>query len=170
LIHSNAFAQDYHMTYDNGLITLSADKTDIQDILSGISKKTNVFIQFPRALKEQITIRLTNVSVRDALSRLLKGRDYAIIYSASKKSNRNPLSKVYVLPEQWGSRKPARSQTRSRQVKRIERSLRNYKKRLDSLKNRLSKVGQGTLKERRIMRQIRLTEKTVGRLEKRLRR
>ena len=170
LIHSNAFAQDYRISYDNGLITLFAEDADIKAILSGISEKTNIFIQFPKALKEQITIKLTKVTLRNALSRILKGQDYAIIYSTLRKPSRHPIAKVYVLPEQWGSRKPARSQPRSPQEKRIERSLNNYRKRLDSLRNRLWRVDRGSIQEKRTQRQIRSMEKTIERLEKRLRR
>jgi hypothetical protein len=170
LIHSNTFAQDYRISYDNGLLTLSADKADIKTILLSISKKTNVFIQYPSKLKKQITIKLSNVSIRNALSRLLKGQDYAIIYTASKKHNNESISEVYVLPEQWGNRKPARYQPRVRRENRMERSLRNYERRLDSLRNRLTKVNQRSREGRRILGQIRSIEKTIERLQKKLRR
>jgi hypothetical protein len=164
--HVNAFAQDYHMSCDNGLITLSADKVDLKTILLSITKETNIFIQFPKALQKQITIELSDVSIRNALKRLLLGYDYAIIYSASKKSNPNSISKVYVLPEQWGHRKPASSQIKSPKANNL---LRNYNRRLDSLRDRLTKVERGSHTERRILRQIQSIEKTVERLEKRVR-
>jgi hypothetical protein len=170
LIHSNVFCQDCRISYDKGLITLLAVNADIKAILSGISEKTNIFIQFPKTLDEQITIELAKVPLRHALSRLLKWQDYAVIYSASKKPNRNLIAKVYVLPEQWGSRKPSRFRPRNRHERRIERSLNSYRKRLDSLRSRLSRVDRGSSQERRILRQIRLMEKAAERLEKRLRR
>ena len=163
LICATAFTQDYHMSYDNGLITLSADKIDLKTILLGISKETNILIQFPAALQKQITINLFNVSLKNAFKRLLKGQDYAIIYSGSEK---NPISEVYVLPEQWGHRKSVESPIQSRYLNLIK----NYNRRLDVLRNRLTKVNRGSDTEKRILRQIQSMEGTVDRLENRLRR
>lgn len=163
LMFENAFAQDYRIVYDKGMISLSADKTDIKTILRGISKEANIFVKFPKALQKQITIKLSNVSIRNALKRLLSGQDYAIIYSVSKKNNRDSISRVYVLPEQWGPTKPVRSQVRSRQ----SNLIRNYNRRLDSLRNRLGKVSRGSPAERRILSQIQSIEKTVEGLENR---
>jgi len=165
LIHPDTFAQDYRISYDNGLITLSVNKVDIKTILLGISKETNIFIQFPEALKKKITIKLSNVSIRDALKRLLKNQDYAIIYSALKKNNRVSISEVYVLPEKWGNRKPSRSQTLSR---REESILRSYNRRLDSLRNQLKTVARGSDTERRILSKIQSIEKRVETMGKKL--
>ena len=161
LMFGSVFAQDYRIVCYKGMISLSADKTDIKTILWGISKEANIFIKFPKALQKQITMKLSNVSVKNALKRLLSGQDYAIIYSASKKNNRDSISKVYVLPEKWGPKKPAGPQVRSRQ----SNVIRNYNRRLDALRNRLTKVSRGSAAERRILRQIQSIEKTVDRLE-----
>ena len=161
LMFENAFAQDYRIVYDKGMISLSADKTDIKTILWGISKEANIFIKFPKVLQKQITIKLSNVSVKNVLKRFLSGQDYAIIYSASKKNNRDSISKVYVLPEQWGHKQPAGSPSPGRR----SNAVRNYNRRLDALRNRLTRVGRGSAAERRILSQIQSIQKTVERLE-----
>ena len=170
LNHSNTFAQDYRINYDDGVISLSANKADIKTILSDISNKTSVVIQYPKALEKQITLKLSNVSIRDALSRVLKGQDYAIIYTASKQHHNHSISKVYVLPEQYGNRKPTRNQTRGRQANRIERTIGNYERRLGTLRNRLARVSQRSREGMRILNQIQSIEKTIERLQKSLRR
>jgi len=163
LICATAFAQDYHMNIDNGMITLSADKVDLKTILLDISKEANILIQFPAGLQKQVSIKLTNVSIRNALKRLLRGQDYAVIYSASRN---NSISEVRVLPEQWGNRKPVRSPTQDRQANLIRR----YNRQLDDLRDRLTKVTRGSATEKRILRQIESMERTVESLESGFRR
>ena len=169
-LHANTFAQDYRINYDDGLITLSADKVEIKTILSDLAEKTNVVIHFSSGLKKQITIKLSNVSVRNAFRRLLRGQNYAIIYSASSPHARDSISEVHVLPSQRGGRRRTRYRTGGLQEKRIEKAVRNAERQLDSLRNRLTRVNRGSREERRIQRQIRSMEKAVERLQERLQR
>ena len=56
-----------------------------QDILLKIADKTAVSVRFPSSLKKQITIRISGLSLEETLSRLLKGINYALVYSGSRK-------------------------------------------------------------------------------------
>lgn len=165
LFRANAFAQDFSMHYDKGRISISAQNADIKTVLAAIARETKIFIRFPQTLKKQITMELSAVSVRKALRRILKGQDYAIVYSASKNDrNRNSVSEVYVLPQQWGENRAAVIPAQDR---RQEAAIRNSKKRLDSLRNRLEKTEQGSRAANIITRQIRSVERTLQRLERR---
>ncbi|MBN2319000.1 MAG: hypothetical protein JXR49_07980 [Acidobacteria bacterium] len=184
LISAHTFAQDYHMSYKNDLISLRADKIDLKTIMLDISKKANISISYPSKLKKQITINLPSVSIRNALKRLLRGQDYAIINSDSKNSG---ITEVYVLPEKGDSiiyfaskhdsisevgvlseqrrhKKSIRPQTQSRQAKNL---INNYNRRLDALINRLPKATRGSATEKNLLRLIESMARAVEKLENR---
>ncbi|MFH1931738.1 MAG: hypothetical protein ABIN18_09150 [Pseudomonadota bacterium] len=162
LTHAQNSSQQYRINYDKGLLSLSAKKANLEMLLTDLSKKTGIPFRFPRNLKNQITIRLSNVPLRKGLRRLLKDQNYALIYKGSA------ISEVYIVPKSRG-RSISRNYKRSRvQEERIRASLKRYEKRLETLKDRMTAVNEDSRRGRIIMKQIHSTEKIVERLHKRL--
>ena len=93
--YAQTFKQNLRIEYNKNLITISAQNADLKNVLLKLAKKTNIMVRFPDSLEKKITIKLSKHSLNEALSRILKGLDHAIIYSASK-NNRTVVSEVIV--------------------------------------------------------------------------
>ena len=72
------------LIYKNNLITISAQNVDLKNVLLMLADKTNIIVRVPTSLKKQISIKLSSQSLDEALSRILRGMNYAIIYSGEK--------------------------------------------------------------------------------------
>lgn len=170
LSHAQSSEQSFRIDYDNGLLTLSAEKADLTRLLTQIAQRAGIHVRFPKNLTRQITITLSDVSLKKALRRLLKGENYALLYSAPGKHKSSAISEVYILPKSTG-------RTISRQYQRpkgrdevIRASIARYEKRLETLKSRMTTVDEESRRGRLIGNQIRSTEKTIERLRKSLER
>jgi predicted RNase H-like nuclease (RuvC/YqgF family) len=168
--HAQSSGQSFRIVYDNGLFTLSAENADLTRMLTQIAQRTDIHVHFPKNLTKQITITLSGVSLKKALRRLLKDEDYALLYSVSRKDKPAAISEVYVLPKSTG---PSLSRQHERPKGReevIRASIARYEKRLETLKNRMTTVDEGSRRDRLIGNQIRSTEKTIEKLRKSLER
>ena len=168
--HAQSSDQSFHIDYDNGLLTLSAENADLTSLLTQIAQRADIHVHFPESLTKQITITLSGVSLKRALRRLLKGEDYALLYSVSGKHKPAAISEVYVLPKSTG---PSLSRQYERPKGReevIRASIARYEKRLETLKSRMATVDEESRRGRLIGNQIRSTEKTIERLRKSLER
>lgn len=170
LTHAQTSRQNYRIDYHNGLLTLSAKKADLKRLLTHVAEKAGIHVRFPKNLKKQITIKLSSVPLGRALRRLLKGENYALIYSASRKLKASPISEVYVLPKRSGPRISTQYNRLRRREELIRASIRRYEKRLETLKDRMATVNEESRRGRLIRNQIRSTEKTIERLRKSLER
>jgi type II secretory pathway component GspD/PulD (secretin) len=168
LTYAQGAGQTFRIDYDNGLLTLSAEKADLKRVLTQVAQETRIHVSFPKNLRKQITIKLSGVSLRKALRRLLKGENYALIYSVSGKPS--AISEVYVLPSSSGPRTSRQYKPPRRPQERIRASITRYEKRLETLKNRMATVDEESPRGRLIGNQIRRTEKTIERLRRSLER
>jgi hypothetical protein len=165
LTHAQSSGQPLRIEYDSGLLTLSAEKVDLTRLLTQIGQRAGINVRFPSNLKRQITIKLSGVSLRKALRRLLKGENYALIYSVSGKRKPSAISEVYVLPKSSGLRASTSPYKPPRRPKeRIRASIKRYEKRLRTLKRRIRTVAEESRRGRLIRNQIHSTEKTIERL------
>lgn len=168
--HAQSSEQSFRIDYDNGLLTLSAEKADLSRLLTQIAQRAGIHVRFPKSLTREITITLSGVSLKKALCRLLKGEDYALLYSVSGKHKPAAISEVYVLPK---STAPSLSRQHERPKGReevIRASIARYEKRLETLKSRMTTVDEESRRGKLIGNQIRSTEKTIERLRKSLER
>lgn len=168
-VNSSIYAQTSNITlridYKNNLLTVSAQNADLKNILLKISDKTGVYVRFPSSLKKQITIRISGLSLKETLSRLLKGINYALVYSGSRK-NRAIVSEVFVFKKLERSRISSRARVRERQ---LSHRIRYYERRLESLKKKLSKVNKNSRRGKSYLRQIRSYENSLENLKKKSR-
>jgi hypothetical protein len=165
---AQSHGQTFDMDYDNGLLTLSAEKADLTRLLTQIAQRAGIHVRFPRNLTKQITIKLSGVSLRKALRRLLKGENYALIYSVSAKRKPGAISGVYVLPKSTASRASRQYKQPRGQDEVIRTSIARYEKRLETLKNRMTTLDEESRRGRLTGNQIRSTEKTLERLRRSL--
>ena len=150
--------------YKNNLLTISAQDADLKNVLLKIANKTGVYVRFPSSLKKQITIRISGLSLKETLSRLLKGINYALVYSGSRK-NRAIVSEVFVFKKLERSRISSRARVRERQ---LSHRIKYHERRLESLKKKLSKVNKNSRQGKSYLRQIRSYENTLKNLKKKI--
>lgn len=165
LSYAQTFDPNLHVDYQNRLLTLSAQQSDLKNILLEISNKTGIYVRFPSTLKKQITTKMSHVSLRKALVKLLKGTNYAIIYSGSGK-NHAVVSKVFVYTKSERPMIPDRSIS---QDNRLAARIRTYEKRIDLMNKKLSHLDKNSRIAKRYVKQIRSYENIIEKLKKRIR-
>jgi hypothetical protein len=157
---SDFSSNNYQLKYEKNLISISAKKADLKSILSDIADKADISIQYPSSLEKKVTLKITEISLKKALKRLLKDFNYSIIYSGSKK--RSVISDVYIL------KKDKKSPRINRNEARITSRIRSYERRIESLQKNLSKVDENSTRGKRYQNQIKSYEKNIERLNRQL--
>ena len=155
----------FSMRVKNRLLTITAQNADIKNILSELSESTGISVSYPKSINRQITTKLKNVPLAEALKRLLAGMNYTVIYSFLEKKNRFLVSKIYVLPGYKGRSSPF-SRNRNSNLNDTDRRIRSYERRILSLTRRIEKLDPN---DRRVMtyeRQIRNYRKILERLKR----
>jgi hypothetical protein len=154
------------LKFRDNRLSISANHADIQTVLLRFSEETGIFVRFPKALQRKISINLSAVTPENALKSILKGLNYATVFSVSDSENKIRVSKVYIF-------KGYKETARTRRLERRERQNRNrinqYKKRIASIQRRLDKVSHNSAAERRLKRQIQNYQKAIDRLERQIR-
>ena len=156
-------SNNYQLTLENKLITLSATKADLKNILVDLAERTGISIRYPASLEKEITLNLDRASLKKALMRLLKDFNYSIIYSGSKKQA--VISDVYIYEKD--NNLPRTTQTNSNQT-RITNRINSYERRIETLKESLSKVDENSSTGKRYLNQIKSYEKNIERLKSQL--
>jgi predicted RNase H-like nuclease (RuvC/YqgF family) len=163
--HAQTINPNLNIEYKNNLLTLSAQKAELKNVLLNLSNKIGIHVRFPKSLEKQITIKMSGVTLREALSKILKGINHVIIYSGSKK-NRAMVSEVYVYMNSKKSIIPSRSASHQ---KSIAARIRSYERRLKSLNEKLSKFDKNSRQGKRYLRQIRSYENIIENLKRKIR-
>ncbi|MEJ2658821.1 MAG: hypothetical protein P8012_16810 [Desulfobacterales bacterium] len=131
-----------------------------------LSYKTGIYVRFPTSLKKQITTKMKDVSLGEALPKILKGTNHAIIYTGSKK-HQAVVSKVFVY---MTSKKPRLSGRSTIREKQIAARIRSYEKRLKFLNKKLLRIDKNSRQGKRYLRQVRSYENIIENLKKKIRR
>ena len=160
LFADGLISNNYQISFENNLLSLSAKKADLKNILNDISKIRDISIRFPPSLDKKITLKIKEISIREGLERLLKDFNYSIIYSGPKKQA--AISDVFVFKQN------KKSAQLSAKDNRIANRIKSYEKRIESLKNNLSKVDENSTRGRSYLNRIRSYEKNIERLRAQL--
>ena len=150
--------QKLWVDYNDNSLTISAKDTDITKVLSKLGEKTNIYIWNSEAIKKKITIKLSDVSLKEALKTLLRDYNHAIIYSGAGKKQAE-ISEVLILNEKT----PKRYRSNNR---RIADRKKRYEKQVESMKRQLSQVDSNSRRGKILLRRIRRLEKMIERLER----
>ena len=165
---SSTFAQTssstIRMEFDDNLLTLSAKNADIKNILVRLNEKTGISVRFQKSLDKKITIELSGLTLSKALPRLLKDLNHAVIYSVSRK-NRTTVSGVFVFKKSKNTRNSSQARNREKQ---ITNQIRQYEKRIESEKKKLSKVNENSSQGQRYLRRIRSYENKIENLKRQI--
>jgi hypothetical protein len=155
-------ARDIDISYVGNRLTLSAKEADLETVLMAPVDSANFYTEVPISLFERTTINLTNFPLKEAIDRLLTGLNHLIIYSGTDKSH-SSISEVYVLP------KIKRSKRLHGREKWLARRMAGYQKQIESLNRKLSNIDQNSRHGKIYLRRIKLLNKQIESLERRLR-
>jgi hypothetical protein len=158
------------------LITISAQNADLKNVLLKLADKTNIIVRVPNSLKKQITIKLSENSLDEALSRILRNMNYAIIYSGVK-NNRTVVSEVLVYNKSESSKISNRSISREKNIndrikkprdENIDRSrlIKSLERRLKNLNKKWSLGNISNSQRERYLKQIRAYENKIEKLKR----
>jgi len=153
--------------YNRGLLTLSAENVDLKNVLTAVAEETAISIKYPRNLEKPITTKFYDLPLQRGLRRILRGVNYALIYSSSaEKKGGEVLSGVYVLSKQPSrSRHTFRASVRPRTPEEHRAAvIERYERSLDVLERQMAQVGANSPRGKAIDRQIRLLERRIEKL------
>lgn len=160
-LYAQSPSSKFQLNFKNNLLTISAKNADLKNVLIKLADKTNISIGYPDSLEKKVTLNKNRIPLREALQRLLKGLNYAIIYSGSKR-NKAVISDVFIFKK---SKKTARLRVNER---RITNRIKSYERQLELLKKRLSTVEENSRRAKNYTRRINLIEKNIERLRRQL--
>ena len=83
--------------YENGLLTISAHKSTLSDILRGIRDKTGAEIDIPPEADELVAVHLGPGPAHDVVQSLLAGSRFNYVIVGSN-TDSNTLTKILLLP------------------------------------------------------------------------
>jgi hypothetical protein len=155
------------VAYNRGLLTLSVENGDLKQVLTAVAEETGISVKYPPGVEKRITTEFRALPFQRGLHRILRGMNYALIYSRSaRKREGDIVSGVYVVSKQsstssYTSRASVRTEPpEDPRAAAIER----YRRRLDLLERQLGQAGVGTPRGKAIDKQIRSLEQRIERL------
>ena len=158
-VYAAGFSDNIKINYTNDRFTITAIDAQLSDVLQKIEDKADILIHFPDSLDKQITIHKKKATLKNALKCLLRGFDHLFVYSGLNKKMA-AISEVFVLKEH----KP--SNHRVANNKRLSNTINAYKKKIESLRKNLSRVGYNSSQGKRYLRRIKNYENKIQRIEK----
>jgi hypothetical protein len=160
---ASASGSTLQLKFRDNRLSISADEADIQTVLLRLSEETGIFIRFPKALRKKLSISLSAVTLENALKSILKGINYATVFSVSDNKDNIQVSKVYIFK---GYKETARTRRLARRERLNRNRINQYKKRIASIQRRLDKVSPNSAAARRLNNQKRNYQKSIDRLER----
>lgn len=126
--------------YNRGLLTLSVENVSLKHVLTAVAKETGISVWYLKDFEKPITTEFNDLPLQQGLRRILRGMNYALIYSpfTTGKMRGEIPSGVYVLSKQ-GSRsrqtfRPfAQVGMNSPRVKDMQRKIRQFKQLTEKL-------------------------------------
>jgi hypothetical protein len=154
--------------YNRGLLTLSVENVNLKHVLTAMAEETGITVWYPRDLEKPITTEFNDLPLQQGLRRILRGMNYALIYSPSttdKKRGEVPAG-VFVLSRHGRrARQTFRPSTRPRTPEeRRAAAIESYERRLNNLEHQLSRMNINSSQGQAIQRQIRMFERRIERL------
>ncbi len=89
--------QELNVTYDQGLLSVSLEKAELDEVLEIIGERTGISIQSPEDLNKSITISFERLPLEEGLYRILRDINHVLIFSPSdQKTGKETVSGVYI--------------------------------------------------------------------------
>jgi hypothetical protein len=111
--------QKLYVAYDRGLLSVSLENAELEEVLEVIGEKTGISIRSPEDLNKSITINFDRLPLEEGLYRILRGIDHVLIFSSSDKEiGKETVSGVYIPSDKiTGKRAPGTTRSVPRRTK-----------------------------------------------------
>jgi hypothetical protein len=93
LASTEARAQRPYVAYDQGLLSVSLENAELQEVLEVI--ETGISVRLPENLSESITVNFDRLPLEKGLNLILRDINHALIFSSSK-TGKETVSGVYI--------------------------------------------------------------------------
>jgi len=80
--------------WKRGLLSVKADRASLSEILQAIATQTGMEVRGVEELDEEVSIEISNLSLRDGLQRLLAHENYMLVERTSPKGDARPVLAV----------------------------------------------------------------------------
>lgn len=103
---------------DEEKISLSVRAVPLQDVLTELAEKSKIDFKVLGNVEETVTIELSNVSIEEAIKRLLASYSYSLIYSSDSIGGRGPhIEKVLIYSSKQNMSDRDRSDPRESHIR-----------------------------------------------------
>lgn len=145
----------------NGRFTIAATDTNLKTVLFKLAEIAGITIRVPASLDRKVTIEQDGLPLKGVLERLLKGLNHVIVYAGK---NRQAASITRVLVMSRARPRPPMTAAR----KRLTGQIAGYERRIESLRQRLSRLDAGSRRAQRYQRRIDALERSIRRMQDRV--
>lgn len=157
------YGSTLQLRMQDNLLSLDAVDADLSAVLQRLGETAGIDFKFSKALDKKVTLQLSDVRLESALKRILKGLNYATVYSVAGNGGSNSISAVYIYGRQKGG------STRTGQPvvddKRAQHRISDYEKRIRVVQQRLEKVERDSPVGRRYQKEIENYQRLIDRLK-----
>ena len=158
---AEASGQNFRIRQQQGRISISATNANLKNVLLELSETADVTIRVAESLNRKVTLEQTNLSLKSALKRLLRGINHVIIYSG-KNRKKASIAKVLVLSKATPSRPMTAAQ------KRLSRRIDGYQRQIDSMRRNMAKYDATSRQAKRYQRRIDSIQRKIDRYRKQM--
>jgi len=145
----------------DNLLSLEAADADLSAILQRLGEAAGIDFKFPKELEKKITLQISDVRLETALKRILKGLNYATVYSVAASGDSSRISAVYIYGKHKGGSRASQSTIRESEA---QHSISDYEKRIRVVQQRLDRVGRDSQAGRRYQEEIENYQRLIERL------
>ena len=147
----------------DNLLSLSAADADLSAILQRLGEAAGIDFKFPKDVERKITLQFSDVRLETALKRILKGLNYATVYSSAGSGDSPRISAVYIYGIKKGGDRTGQSIVPEKPA---QHSISDYEKRVKVVQKLLDRVGRDSQAGRRYQKEIENYQRLIERLKR----
>lgn len=162
ITYAQASDNPIYLKYEKSLLSVSVEQVDIKRILLKLARESGIPVIFSKKLNRKVSAELSDAPLNEALPKLLKGINHAIVYSDNLEEG-SVISKIFVFEK---SKRTFSSRVTRTRLRRITNQVKNYEKRIQILKNKLTRFQGNNRIRQRYLNQIKSYERRIERLNR----
>lgn len=155
------YASTLQLHMRDNLLSLEAVDADLSNVLQRLGEAAGIDFRFPKELEIKITLQLSDVRLETALKRILKGLNYAMVYSGAGGEDSKTICAVYIYGKHKGG---ARSQSTINETG-AQHSISDYEKRVRVVQKLLDGVEPDSPAARQYKKEIENYQRLIERLK-----
>lgn len=164
LVHwAPVYGSTLQMQMQDNLLSLRAEDADLSTILQRLSETAGIDFKFPKDVEKKITLQFSDIRLETALKRLLKGLNYATVYSAAGSGDSTRICAVYIYGKKKGGDRTGQFIAHEKPA---QHSISDYEKRVQVVQKLLEKAGRDSRAGRFYQKEIENYQRLIERLKR----